>query len=77
MKAFFLFVFFLAGLAFAGSPAWAVRPEPLPVNPEYLDYWEKTEAGERPEGLMPSPIDWNLVRGQRKDSGASRRADVP
>ncbi|MDR1136694.1 MAG: lectin like domain-containing protein [Synergistaceae bacterium] len=77
MKAFSLFVFFWAGLVFAGSPAWAVRPEPLPVNPEYLDYWGKTEAGERPEGLMPSPIDWNLVRGRRKGSGALRRADAP
>jgi C1A family cysteine protease len=73
---FLLFAMFLAFFAaLAGSSLasadWAAEPrlETLPTNPQYLEYWERVKAGERPGGLMPSPIDWSLL----KKEGVARR----
>jgi C1A family cysteine protease len=73
-----LFAVMLAFLAvFANSQASiadsAAEPklELLPVNPKYVEYWEKVRAGERPSGLAPSPIDWSILK---KEGAARRRA---
>ncbi|MDR1979970.1 MAG: hypothetical protein LBQ42_14665, partial [Synergistaceae bacterium] len=53
MKALFLFAAILAGSACAwASVDSETKPKitALPVNPRYLEYWEKIEAGERPGG---------------------------
>jgi C1A family cysteine protease len=72
MKVFFLPALAVMLMVFVISPrAWAdVGPRErrqihaLPVNPSYLEYWEKTRAGDRPNGLIPSPINWSLLKGK-------------
>jgi C1A family cysteine protease len=52
----------------AGSAA-EPKLEAMGVNPKYLEYWERVKSGEQP-GLMPSPIDWSIL----KKEGAARRS---
>jgi hypothetical protein len=51
------FIGLYANSSVAGAdPSSAPKLEFMPVNPKYLEYWEKAETGERPAGLAPSPI---------------------
>jgi C1A family cysteine protease len=88
LRVSFLIAALLTSCAIAGalmdpSLAWAVGSKPelkaAPVNPAYLEYWEKTESGGRPNGLMPSPVNWNLLKQNEKPRTAAiaRAAALP
>jgi C1A family cysteine protease len=89
LRVFFLIAAFLTILAIGEIPILSRQAraadskaelKAVPVNPAYVEYWKKAEAGERTNGLMPSPINWNAMKMKRKAKpgrAAIGPADLP